>query len=149
MTNKLIPIIAGIVLNSCNSGSNTTPAEVNTKNSATTECYNSISDKDTIILSMTIRDGSVTGDLYYNLMEKDKNTGSIEGKMIGDTIVADYTFMSEGMQSIREVVFLKKGNTLTQGFGAIEDINGKTVFKDRSALVFNDANQLTKVDCAK
>jgi hypothetical protein len=38
---------------------------------------------------------------------------------------------------------------MLEGFGGVEDINGKTVFKDRATLTFDTVNVLTKVDCAK
>lgn len=149
MTNKMLPLLTIVILSACNNPSQNTPEQTNVKDSTITACYSSINDKDSIKLNITIKHNAVTGDLYYNLLEKDKNTGTIDGKMIGDTLIADYIFMSEGMQSVREVAFLKKGNSLVEGFGGVEDINGKTVFKNRSALVFNNANLLHKVDCSK
>lgn len=110
-------------------------------------CYAKISGKDTVDLSFVIINNIVMGDLMYNFFEKDKNSGTITGKFAGDTLIADYTFKSEGMISVREVVFLKKGNTLIEGNGESEDQHGKWVFKNRSMLQFNNAVVLDKKDC--
>ena len=147
MKNKLIALLVTAVFVSCDDAANTKQNETGIKDSATTECYSSINDKDSITLNITTIGKNVTGELYYNIQEKDKNVGAIEGEMVGDTIFAEYAFTSEGMQSIREVAFLKNNNTLVEGFGPVEDMNGKVVFKNRSTLVFNNANMLKKVDC--
>ena len=146
MTTRILIIISCAVASSCNDQSNTPGTSTNP---VTTACYSAVNDKDSIRLSIKVTGGAVTGDLYYHLLEKDKNTGAIEGKMVGDTIIAEYSFASEGMQSVREVAFLKKGENLVEGFGPVEDINGKMVFKSRSALVFDSANLLLKVECPK
>jgi hypothetical protein len=67
--------------------------------------------------------------------------------MKGDTLVADYTFMSEGVSSVREVVFLQKDGTLIEGYGDVVDANNKVSFKDKKKLKFDAKNTLTKVDC--
>ena len=137
------------MLGACNEHSETASVVSNTPAAQTTECYSFVKDKDSIILQLVLKDSFVTGDLNYNFFEKDKNTGSITGKLAGDTIIAEYSFMSEGLQSSREVAFLRKGDTMLEGFGGVEDINGKTVFKDRATLTFDTVNVLTKVNCAK
>ena len=137
------------MLGACNEHSETAPADTNTPAPQTTECYSFVKDKDSITLKLVLNDSLVSGDLNYNFFEKDRNTGSITGKLTGDTIIAEYYFMSEGLQSSREVAFLRKGDSMLEGFGGVEDINGKTVFKDRATLTFDTVNVLTKVDCAK
>lgn len=154
MTNKLLTMLCmGALMVGCNNNDTVAPAsgEDNiSKDSAMAAiagCYESVNNQDTISMSLKVKDDNVTGTLSFNLMEKDKNIGSIEGKIIGDTVFAHYKFMSEGTESFREVVFVKKGNALVQGFGPVDESNGKVVFKKRSALVFEDANTLTKTPC--
>lgn len=67
--------------------------------------------------------------------------------MKGDTLIVDYTFDSEGSESVREVVFLKRNNQLIEGFGDVEEKDGKTVFKDKSKLIFGNSIVFKKVDC--
>lgn len=113
------------------------------------ECYKAIIKKDTIYMSFNIKgDQSVSGKLSYIFYEKDKNFGTLVGKIKNDTLYADYTFMSEGVTSVRQVVFLKKGNMYVEGFGeVIDDNKGKVIFKDVKQLNFDGSTILSKVDC--
>ena len=113
------------------------------------ECYRAILKKDTISLTLNIKNGQFSsGNLSYNFYEKDKNQGTLVGERKGDTLYADYTFMSEGTSSVHEVAFLKKGDSYIEGFGDVVDDNkGKVTFKDKKQLKFDGNVVLLKVDC--
>ena len=113
------------------------------------ECYEGILKNDTISMAITVADDqSVTGKLNYKFFEKDKNEGTLTGQMKGDTLFGDYTFMSEGMTSVREVVFLKKGKLFTEGYGDVVDDNkGKITFKDKKKLFFDSKVVLVETEC--
>ncbi|MBO0947092.1 hypothetical protein [Fibrella forsythiae] len=111
-------------------------------------CYAYTSAADTIQLTLLRNDTTVTGTLLYRLAEKDRNSGTFAGRMRGDTLVADYTFQSEGVESQREVAFLVSGDKLIEGFGPIEEKNGKAVrFSSLKSLTFSQTFPLLKVDC--
>lgn len=116
-------------------------------NSPEIACYRYISKKDTVLLQMEKMNDEVAGTLSYNYFEKDKNDGTFEGKMMGDTLLGNYTFKSEGAVSVREVLFLKKGNMLVEGFGEVEEINGKIKFKNNTKFTYNDAMPLEAINC--
>ena len=112
------------------------------------ECYQYAAKKDTVSITLITSNGNnVSGDLEYKWFEKDNNDGKISGMFKGDTLYADYTFQSEGMTSVREMVFLKKGNTLIEGFGDIEEKGDKQVFKDKKNLKFDANIVLEKAIC--
>ena len=113
------------------------------------KCYSYINNKDTVLLKTKYTGDSVTGTVVYNFFEKDKNTGTIQGQINDDLLIADYTFISEGMSSVRQVAFKKSGNNFIEGYGDIEDINGKIVFKNIDSLNFNHSMVLKEVDCPK
>lgn len=115
------------------------------------ECYLWTSKgKDTIKMSIvTANGGNIVGDLEYNFFEKDDNSGKVSGMVKGDTIFGTYDFQSEGMKSTRESAFLKKGNTLVEGFGEIVTEGNKQTFKDKKTLKFDGSVTLNKVDCVK
>ncbi len=73
----------------------------------------------------------------------------VPGSMKGDTLFAAYTFMSEGTESIREVVFLKTANDFVEGYGDVEEKNDKMIFKNKSGLNFNNNLILKNVACEK
>ena len=110
-------------------------------------CFAYIKDKDTAKITMMSSGPITTGELSYKLYEKDKNNGVFEGELHGDTLIAEYTFSSEGKESVRQVAFLKKGNQLFEGFGEMEDKNGKMMFKNTAALKFGDSMVFNKSDC--
>ena len=113
-----------------------------------TSCYRYESSKDTIKLEMTRTDDEeVTGSLSYNYLEQPKSKGSFKGRIVGDTIFADYTFDLKGKASIRELIFIKKDSSLVEGFGETEEVKGKTKFKKDAILSFNEVISLSPIDC--
>lgn len=110
-------------------------------------CYSYINNKDTILLKTNLIKDSARGNLMYNLFEKDKNSGTLKGVIKGDLLIADYTFMSEGISSVRQVVFKKAGNKFIEGFGEVEDKGGRMVFKNPGSLNFDHSIVLGEVNC--
>jgi len=113
------------------------------------ECYRGIMKKDTILMTLHLKGNEVTaGTLRYQFFEKDSNEGEISGQLKGDTLFATYTFMSEGAASVRDVAFLKKGNTYIEGHGEISDDNqGNITFKDVRQLRFDGKLMLSAIRC--
>lgn len=144
-----LPVII-LLSSACNNNtkSSTTPVAAEEKKiTPEHSCYAYTSAKDTVNMHLQISGDKVTGDLAYNYFEKDKNTGTIEGNMKGDTLFGEYKFISEGTSSIREVVFLKKENNFVEGYGEAEEKNGKMIFKNASSLNFSNNFILKKVAC--
>ena len=153
----LILALAIISQSSCNNNANTTSPEEDTTKADTThlsgglvrECYAQIG-KDTVLLSIIVnQSNAVNGTLFIHRSGKDINQGNLDGKLTNDTLLAEYTFYSEGRQSVREVVFLKKDDAMIEGYGEVEDRNGKMIFKNTGTLKFDDKMKLKKVDCAQ
>ncbi len=74
-------------------------ANVSARTAAATACYTYLQNGDTIRLKMTTSGNTFAGSLLYQLKEKDRNKGNLQGTIYGDTLVGEYTFSSEGMQS--------------------------------------------------
>ena len=110
-------------------------------------CYQMILKQDTATMQLTVKDSTVTGELQYDRHEKDRNTGTLQGVLRNDVIVADYTFQSEGTTSVREVVFKIQDRALLEGFGAVTEQNGKTVFQNKDGLQFQTATPFRKIAC--
>ncbi|MFV8367987.1 hypothetical protein [Flavobacterium sp. LB2R40] len=119
--------------------------------SVSLECYRAILKKDTVSLTLNIKNGLLlSGNLSYNFYEKDKSNGTLIGEIKGDTLFANYTFMSEGISTVRQVAFLKQGDAYIEGFGdVIDDNKGKVIFKDTKQLNFDSNLVLSKVNCQK
>ena len=134
----LLSLLLTIIIVSCNNETEKATAETTDTPSVQTPpvdapshfCYAYIQNQDTVELELVVgADDTVSGDLLYHLNGKDRNSGTIKGIIYMDTILADYTFKSEGTESIREVTFLKKDNSLSEGYAAMEEVSGKMKFK--------------------
>ena len=111
-------------------------------------CYLYATDRDTVYLVLNPPvAGKVTGDLSYDFFERDGNIGFIEGIVQGDTLIADYTFLSEGMVSVREVGFLLGEDQVVEGYGDVEQVDGRMVFWHKDSLDFSNGLVLRKISC--
>lgn len=148
MKNTSIIALSLAIFASCNTEKkqeSTTQTEVKTTQTET--CYQHTKDSSTIKLNITINDNMVTGNLNYDYYQKDKSKGTIMGELKSDTLFADYTFMSEGIESVREVVFIKTANGWVEGYGEIDDKDGKVVFKNRNKITFDNNVVLKETAC--
>jgi hypothetical protein len=144
---KAITIISlAILMISCNSPEKETDKS-GTKDTSVTNCYRYTNKKDTVTLQLVRTGESLTGTLVYNLYEKDKNTGTIQGFMKKNLLVAEYKFVSEGMLSTRQVAFKWEGNTLIEGYGDSFRKNDKVYFKNLDSLSFSNSIKLTEINC--
>lgn len=112
-------------------------------------CFASLSDKDSVWLKVEVFPNVSTGILKYQLSGKDKNTGTLEGTFEGNKLFANYTFNSEGVESVREVAFIINDDSAIEGFGEMEEVNGKMIFKDKSKIDFSKGIKFVKVDCVE
>lgn len=150
---KLHPIffVTGLIvaLSSCQTGNNETAqrTEAKTDSSASVICYQYAANKDTIRLKLNQLDNIVSGTLLYSLYEKDRNQGTLTGTLKGDLLVADYTFLSEGVTSVRQVAFKRKDNGWVEGYGDVTVKNDTVFFQNVDSLQFNDSFELGKVAC--
>jgi hypothetical protein len=113
------------------------------------QCYAYTSAKDTVRLTLITTQPTVTGQLSYRYFEKDRNEGTIRGAMHGDTLRAEYTFQSEGVASVREVAFVRRGTGFVEGYGDVVERGGAMVFKQPQALKFDSTTTLAPVPCPK
>ncbi len=157
MKTQLIILLIAAALTGCGT-KNTTTAETTTAEApamtapaSTTDgqmqCYALVTGGDTVRLSMTQQGSAVNGTLYYQLSGKDRNTGTISGQMRGDTLLANYTFQSEGVASVREVAFLAKDGGFAEGYGDVQEEGGKMVFTPNAPLTFEMGRVLMKEAC--
>ena len=135
------------LLAACHEQSTQTAQEPPTAAPISPQCYAYRTDTDTVRLTLQTTQPTVTGQLAYRYFEKDRNQGTIQGTMHGDTLLADYTFQSEGRQSVREVAFLRRDIGFVEGYGPVTEQQGKTVFKLPRTLHFDAKYTLLPVAC--
>jgi hypothetical protein len=145
----IISLFTLIILISCNAQQQEEKSNNPITENNIINCYRYIKNNDTVMLKTISIGSDVTGILTYNFYEKDKSVGTILGKMKGELLVADYSFSSEGVHSVRQVVFKKIDRTFIEGYGEIEEQNGKTIFKNIDSLYFNNSILLKEIECQK
>ncbi|MGI4743813.1 MAG: hypothetical protein ACRYG7_52345 [Janthinobacterium lividum] len=113
------------------------------------QCYAYLTATDTVRLTLQTEQPTATGQLSYRYSEQDRTAGTIRGTMHGDTLLADYNFQMKGRQSVREVAFLRRDIGFVEGFGAVAERPGKTVFAQPRALQFDAKFTLLPVACPR
>lgn len=116
------------------------------KDHNTSYCFSNTQTPDVAELSYRRSGNVIIGSLAYQISGKDRNFGTLKGTISGDTLSADYTFSSEGTESIREVVMLRKGEGWQEGVGEVVVEGNKARFKDKSAISFKGF-ALDRKDC--
>jgi hypothetical protein len=153
-------LICCAVFVACNNSNTTTtstdststaPSEIVQTDTAaaieTPSCYAHQTSNNIVLLKLNMVRPSVTGRLTYDIMGKDKNEGTISGTMRGDTLYADYTFMSEGKRSVRQVAFLRQGDAFIEGYADIEQRGDTMLFSKTDTLNFNGTMILKQIPC--
>lgn len=116
---------------------------------AKTFCYMKVIGKDTIVANLDDNLGTITGKLMYKNNEKDSSKGDISGFRSGDTLKLTYEFASEGTTSKRDIYFLQKDNSLSEGIGDQKDNGGQMVYANEKKISYPEDQKLESVDCEK
>lgn len=104
-------------------------------------CYLYAQNQDTLVLRLRSKsdDGEINGDIMDRPGKKEDISGSFFGHMVGDTLIANHSFMQKGKRKVRQVAFLRRGDSWIEGKGPAVERNGIRSFSDRSALTFEGA----------
>lgn len=151
MMNSSLTLLVVATLAGCGTNeSEDTKSTTSPKSASTSElqCYALMAAGDTVRLNLNQQGSEVTGTLVYQLARKDSNIGTLNGQMRGDTLLATYTFQSEGQESKRAVAFLAKDGGFVEGYGNVQQQNDAMVFTPGTILTFGTDRLLTKIDCS-
>lgn len=111
-------------------------------------CYRMEKNGDTAGIRLVVNGSKVDGELYFHWKEKDHNDGTITGTISDSVILAQYTFMSEGLRSVREVIFNIKGDSLYPGYGNVVERGDTVKFQDRSSIRYDRSTRFVRVQCS-
>lgn len=144
-------LLAAVVTSCSQSGSqankNTDSLKTEVTNGNSDACFLKTTSKDSVMLQVHIQDTSISGDLSYRYFEKDKNTGTISGRIRNNIIHAQYTFLSEGVQSTRPVVFKLQNDKAYEAVPDSINPEGIPVFSANDAALKFDVEPLSKISC--
>jgi hypothetical protein len=152
---KTIALYSLLFFASCNTNKEKEVSTVNTNESnpetksdkLSPGCYEMRIGKDSAIMNLSINGNNVSGKLDYKAFEKDGNKGKFSGMLDSNKITAWYTFESEGIVSVRQVVFKINGETLLEGYGDFEVTGDTAYFKYPHTLNFETNHPFNKVNC--
>ena len=112
-------------------------------------CYWKLLQRDTFVLHLKQSNSVVDGKLTFNNFQKDKSTGTVQGKIEGDIVKLWYSFQSEGMNSVMEIYFRKQDDGLVRGFGPVEVRGDTAYFKSEKDIVYNADQTFSNVECSQ
>lgn len=157
---KIIALYLVILLASCNANKETGSSASEKINSdtivasdssltgtITPGCYEMIIEKDSALMNISLNGNKVSGKLQYKRFEKDRNTGNFIGNIDSGKIIGWYTFQSEGMVSVRQVIFKVMQDKISEGYGDIELKGDTAYFKYPHTLNFEENHPFIKVNC--
>lgn len=105
-------------------------------------CYVATLGKDVYSLKIASQDGEkVAGTLVFKNFEKDSSYGTFVGTYRDGILLGDYSFNSEGMDSVIETMFKRIGTDFRRGFGEMD--SSGTNFRDLNTVTY-DPNQTFK-----
>lgn len=147
-----------VFLINCNKKTETVAPKAETDTTALTEtvidtlkpksfCYIAVTGKDSVFASIDDNLGTITGKLAYKNSEKDSSKGDITGFKSGDTLKLTYEFQSEGTKSKRDIFFIQKDNTLTEGIGDHKEDGTQSKYADEKKISYKDGQKLEPADC--
>ena len=110
-------------------------------------CYQMIIDKDSALFNLDIKGDSVFGNLAYNRFEKDDNNGAFVGHADSNKVTGWYRFQSEGMVTVREVVFKIVDNGLAEAYGDVSAKGDTAIFKYPHTLTYEETHLYKKINC--
>tara|TARA_B100001179_G_scaffold196611_1_gene155294 strand:- start:276 stop:779 length:504 start_codon:yes stop_codon:yes gene_type:complete len=124
--------------------------EADTPPSSIIGCYVAGTENDVYTLTIKSQEGeTVTGTLEFDNYQKDSSEGSFNGTFEGGILLGDYSFSSEGMDSVMEVIFKQQGEDFVRGYGEVT--NEGTEFVDTQDIEYkvNDLSLFEKQSCAQ
>lgn len=112
-------------------------------------CYVAGTDKDVYTLSIdTQTEAVVSGTLSFDNYQKDSSSGTVVGAYENGIFLADYSFQSEGVNSMMQVIFKRVGNDFVRGYGPM-NVEG-TKFASTDNITYDASSPLhlfKKTDC--
>ena len=110
-------------------------------------CYQMVIGKDTAYMELKQEAEQFSGPLVYKRYEKDSNKGSVVLTQNNDRLEGWYTFQSEGMTSVRQIVFKEENNALSEAYGDLNVKGDTAFFKYPTTLQFETKHPFNKVNC--
>lgn len=135
-----------------NRDKNVTQKEADTISTTKRECYIAVYERDTAYLKINgIENKKIDGHLLIQFWNNPKNDGNLVGRISGDTLFADYSYIVGTYKeriNKNPLAFLIKGDSLILGVGEIETKVGRSYFKPGVPINFDRGRfRFSKTEC--
>lgn len=103
--------------------------------------YTAVKGTDSAFLEITTYEKRFYGNYEVNYGKRSrKDTGTVEGEIVGDTLRGKFRYLSYGGNKIiKPIIFLRQENKLKQGRGAVASYMGISYFMPDSYIDFDDS----------
>ena len=99
-------------------------------------CYIVTIEKDVYTLTILSQDRETfSGKLSFKNFQKDSSSGTYNGTYKDGILLGDYSFASEGMNSVMQVIFKKSGDDFIRGYGPVNQEGNR--FADLDNITYN------------
>lgn len=110
-------------------------------------CYLRVLGRDSFAVHLQQTGTNITGKLSFDNFEKDASTGTVRGKLEGNRLRLIYSFQSEGMNSVMEVIFRADSHSLIRGIGALTNHGDTVLYKQPDSLSFPGTEKWLRLPC--
>lgn len=154
MKNKRILILSAaavVIIAACSQSSKSSDDDKAPDKLIDSTCYASSFENDNAqMVLQRFKSGKIGGTLRINYAESPQNTGTLDGKFVGDTLFVDYKF-SSGTNKLHSnpLAFLKKDGELIMGVGRMGTSMGRTYFLKNEPIDFEAGKFIFKVEKCK
>lgn len=151
---KLYTLALTLAIGSCNTASRNeaNPEQaltqpISTVAAITPGCYRMIVGKDSATMNLSLQGDSVKGTLLYNRFEKDDNAGDFIAKVDSNKVIGWYKFQSEGVITVRQIIFKISGNKLAEAYGDVKATGDTAYFTYPHTLNYEEEHPFEKIAC--
>ncbi len=143
ITILVVLFLSAIVLISINKNNEVTyiPPSPSTEEDSIKGCYVATIDKDVYTLNIQSQNGAqISGTLDFRNFQKDSSHGTFNGTYTDGVLLGDYSFSSEGTDSVMQVIFKKFGEDFVRGYGELDSTG--TRFSNLEGVTYDISSPL-------
>lgn len=119
--------------------------DTDTRTEPVTGCYVATLGQDVYSLNIIDQQGmDVSGTLVFDNYEKDSSSGTLVGTYDNGILLGMYSFFSEGMDSVVQVIFQQTEDGFQRGFGPMDETG--TQFADLNDITYDTQYEFVKTD---
>lgn len=102
-------------------------------------CYRAELARDVYSLDINSQEGeNFQGTLVFDNFEKDSSSGTFDGTYKDSVLLGTYSFRSEGMDSVMQMIFKKVGDDFVRGYGNMDEMDEVLKFTNIEDITYDN-----------